>query len=354
MSSTDASYDAADKGPLLLGVWWAEVGVATLFVAMRFYTRFTMRSIGADDWTILLTLVMFMATMALCSVLVHYGLGRHITTLPVQEQAKFAKWSWIVQPFGIMTLVPGKISVVLLLQRLMPPNTRWWRVFLWVNMAILTIVMVVASIISFAQCDPPRALWEQVPNAKCWDPNLQADWATFGSAYSSFLDFVLALFPVMIVWDLKLSRRKKIALSVLLGFGILSGICAAIKTAKSRELSIRSDASWAEVPLYLASASEIFLNIVCASVPTLKPLFDNLTKGIPIMPTGPSSGGYSGRDRYGSASHKLHNFRKEKDSYGTASSKTTTIITSRGGHDELEQGPMCIECQRSITQTFTS
>lgn len=57
MSSADASYDAANKGPLLLGVWWAEVGVATVFVAMRFYTRFTMRSLGADDWTILLTLV---------------------------------------------------------------------------------------------------------------------------------------------------------------------------------------------------------------------------------------------------------------------------------------------------------
>lgn len=197
---------------------------------------------------------MFIATIALCSVLVHYGLGRHITTIPVEEQARFAQWSWIVQPFGIMTLAPGKISVVLLLQRLMPPNSRWWKVFLWANMAIFLSVMIVASIISFAQCNPPRALWEKVPNAKCWDPNLQADWATSGSAYSSFLDFVLALFPVMIVWNLKLSRSKKVALSVLLGFGILSGISAAIKTANIRDLAIRSDASWAQVPLYLWSA----------------------------------------------------------------------------------------------------
>lgn len=57
MSSTDANYDTANKGPLLLGIWWAEVAVATVFVTMRFYTRIKMRGLGADDWTILLTLV---------------------------------------------------------------------------------------------------------------------------------------------------------------------------------------------------------------------------------------------------------------------------------------------------------
>ncbi len=102
---------------------------------------------------------------------------------------------------------------------------------------LFSIVMIVAAIISFAQCNPPRALWEIVPGAVCWDPSIQADWAVFGSAYSSFLDFVLALVPVTIVWDLKMSLQKKIGLCLLLGFGVLS--------ASARPSRPRSRSCWA-------------------------------------------------------------------------------------------------------------
>lgn len=39
--------------------------------------------------------------------------------------------------------------------------------------------------------------------------------------YSAFVDFALALFPITIVWDLKLSMKKRVGLSVLLGLGVL-------------------------------------------------------------------------------------------------------------------------------------
>lgn len=99
--------------------------------------------------------------------------------------------------------------------------------------------------------------------------------------------------------------------------------------------------------------TEIFLNIVCASVPTLKPLFDSLVKGTPIMPTAKSSGAYNSREKLDSATHGLRNWRKVNDSYEMAPSHTTTMITSRGTNDE-EQGQMCIACHRDVTQTSSS
>ncbi|KAI1472150.1 uncharacterized protein F4812DRAFT_801 [Daldinia caldariorum] len=226
--------------------------------------------------------VMYIITLSLCTVLVCYGLGRHIYYIPVDHQSEITRWNWIVQPFGILALPIGKISVVLLLERLMGNTCVRWRWFLWMNMALFTASMISSSIISYAQCNPPRALWSQVPGAVCLDPTVNANFALFGCAYSSFLDFTLAIIPITFVWKLRMSTQKKVGLYFLLGMGVLSGVCAAIKAAQSTELGTRQDVSWALFSLYAWSASEIFLNIVCACVATLKPLYDHLMKSKPL------------------------------------------------------------------------
>lgn len=169
----------------------------------------------------LLLQLLFYAALACSSVLVHYGLGRHGYTLTAEEILQVAKWNWIPQPFSIMNLAFVKLSISFLLLRILGPHAKWSRWFLHVNMVLFTATMVVASILTFVQCDPPRALWEPVPGAKCWDPSIQAGYATFGGAYSAFMDFALALLPLTILRGLSMSLNKKMALAVLLGAGIL-------------------------------------------------------------------------------------------------------------------------------------
>lgn len=165
--------------------------------------------------------ILFHIALACSSVLVHYGLGRHESTLTAHEIAEVAKWDWIPQPFSIMNLVFVKLSVSFLLLRILGPQAKWSRLFLIVNMVLFTATMVIACILTFVQCDPPRALWEEVPGAKCWDTSVQAGYATFGGAYSAFMDFALALLPIGILRGLTMSTKRKISLAVLLGAGIL-------------------------------------------------------------------------------------------------------------------------------------
>ncbi|KAI9674002.1 MAG: hypothetical protein M1822_009579 [Bathelium mastoideum] len=273
MSSVRSALDV-NRGPHLLAIFWTEFTIATVFMFLRLYVRQKIRTLGWDDITMLFTLILFAVTMSLCSVLVHYGLGRHIEFVPLDQQAEVLKWNWLVQPFGIMTLPMGKISVSLLLLRLMSPQTNWRKAILWGNMVTYTIFMALAAIFSFVQCDPPQALWEDMPNTKCWNPKVQANWAIAGSAYGAFLDFLLVLMPVTIVWNLQLSLKRKSALCILLGLGVLSGICAAIKTAQAQELGVRIDSTWALFSLYAWSSSEIFLIIICGCSPTLVPLYE--------------------------------------------------------------------------------
>ena len=49
-----------DHGPSLIAQTWTTVSIASLLVLLRVYTRaFLRRTAGADDWTIVIALVMF-------------------------------------------------------------------------------------------------------------------------------------------------------------------------------------------------------------------------------------------------------------------------------------------------------
>ena len=112
----------------------------------------------------------------------------------------------------------------------------------------------------------------QVPKAY---GSLKAD--TIFPAYLTAVDFVLAIVPAMIVWDLQLSVKKKIGLAFLMGMGVFAGVCAAIKTSKLPELGARSDFTWITIELLIWNGNEIFTIIVAACIPTLRPLFLDLT-----------------------------------------------------------------------------
>ncbi|KAG8158424.1 hypothetical protein KVR01_011546 [Diaporthe batatas] len=188
---------------MLLALWWTEAGIATVIVGLRMYTRYSMRAVLIEDWLMLLALFLFYAALACSSVLVHYGLGRHADALTPDDILQVAKWNWIPQPFSIMNLAAVKLSISFLLLRILGPYAKWSKLFLHVNMVLFTASMAVASILTFVQCDPPRALWEPVPGA------------------NAFLDFALALLPLTILRGLSMSLRKKTALAGLLGAGVL-------------------------------------------------------------------------------------------------------------------------------------
>jgi hypothetical protein len=90
-------------------------------------------------------------------------------------------------------------------------------------------------IITFVQCSPPRALWDKVPGAKCWNPKVVADFTVAQSgkflapsndsgfdhsvAFGTWMDFLLATVPCTIIWTLTLSTKTKIGLCILLSLG---------------------------------------------------------------------------------------------------------------------------------------
>ncbi|KAL4889362.1 Alpha/Beta hydrolase protein [Aspergillus ambiguus] len=247
---TQAEYDAQDQGPALLAVVWTLTGIATIMVSIRLFIRTRMiRNLGLDDWLIAFSMVLGIVNVALTTLAVHHGFGKHSSTigLAATEKANFIiDIGWI---FGILSFAVPKLGIAALLNRILNPTPRvWWCV--WGLTGFVGTVAVVNILVFFTSCRPRNALWHVTEGATCRSTDVLIGYATFNGATSAFTDLALAIYPSMVLWRLQMSLRKKIALCMALGVGSVSACAAIIKTTHLKSLADVTDAtygSWALV-----------------------------------------------------------------------------------------------------------
>ena len=90
---------------------------------------------------------------------------------------------WLTTPFSTFSACFGKISIALLLMRMMNRN-RPYEVFLWGLIVILFVVNLLLTILTFSQCTPVTYLWDQLNpkvdyKGSCWDPHIQRNYGYF-------------------------------------------------------------------------------------------------------------------------------------------------------------------------------
>jgi hypothetical protein len=88
------------------------------------------------------------------------------------------------------------------------------------------------------------------------------------------LDFYLAILPVPIIWNTKLSRRKRLGISVLLGCGVITGAVSAVRAIFTGLTISRGDFSVQMYILNITTSVETTLIIVLGSLPPLRVLYN--------------------------------------------------------------------------------
>ena len=109
---------------------------------------------------------------------VHYGLGRHIFTLSIDKIQNNLKTSIASQPLSTFSACFAKISVALLLKRMMHRN-KPQEYFLYFIIASLLIVNIILNVETFAQCEHVSALWSLERKGRCLSPNVNANLGVF-------------------------------------------------------------------------------------------------------------------------------------------------------------------------------
>jgi hypothetical protein len=167
---------------------------------------------------------------------------------------------------GVLSLALPKFAVVNLLIKILFPSPRHVRL-LW-GLAIANLVLMLGAFgVRFSECDPPSARWTLYAPAKCrsstaiivYSVVVGCKWALIlesevrgvrytnvmnrqTAAFSAVVDFYLAIYPAKVLWSLHMHLKKKLALSVALGFGAWLVHCRELLPVKSRR-GLRSSLS---------------------------------------------------------------------------------------------------------------
>ncbi|KAF6807180.1 integral membrane protein [Colletotrichum sojae] len=264
------------NGGSVLPVAVISAAVATIFVAMRFYTRARiLRTVMWDDWFILASLVFAIATSGGMIAQLNFGLGEHLyyawSLFPLYVQT-----GTFTNLFYSLSLTLTKVSILLLYIRILHTYdlVRQLGKLLLVLVAV-SHAWIVASILT--TCVPLRAAWDfDTPGAYCHPAAV-----FWGNACLHLVtDVFIFLLPLPVISGMRLPRRQKLGLYFVFCLAFL--VCAISIIRLVRLLHLEEtpeevmDITWSAVRIANWTCVEVHAAIVTACLTTLKPLLNQL------------------------------------------------------------------------------
>lgn len=122
-------------------------------------------------------------------------------------------------------------------------------------------------------CIPVAASWNPalMARAKCWSLRTYGNLGVLNSAVGMFTDVLLAVIPIPVIIKLQVDLRTRIALVLILGLGFIACGCGAVKVYYQTTFLQDTDRTFHD-RFFVWAALELYVSILAASLPTLKPL----------------------------------------------------------------------------------
>ncbi|KAI0123448.1 cation-transporting ATPase 4 [Xylariales sp. AK1849] len=272
---------AEDRGSQLAAVTVALLALCWMSVCLRCYTMgFLLKRFFVEDWLAIVTLMIYTAYSTFCLLGVHYGLGAHVSDVPLADRPNALFYKWTGQVLYVILAALVKFIAGLLLIRLCS-GKRWQRITLWTLLWVSGVYSVFYVFIVIFQCQPVQFYWYRYdPNSpdtgRC-NGHLLATIPTYISFVISVVsDWILALIPVSIVWNAKMDRRSKVSVSCVLALGSIASMATIARIPYARQLLADPDYLYNFTDLAIWSTVEVGLGLTASSLATLKPLFRKL------------------------------------------------------------------------------
>jgi len=276
MNDIDPIAAAADRGPSIVAVAGLGIALPTVAVALRFWSRTVASTLVHwwDDWAILLTVVFSHAFLSIQIYMTTVGLGKHSWTIPMEN----LKSNITTQRIGLVlytsTIWGIKISALLMYARLFFISKRFVMV-LRITGAISTIWWIIMAIYPWTFCDPIAKNVDPMLPGICWENRA---WYFASCFINAFLDLAVLVLPIPVIWRTRMTRHKKLAVTMVLLLGYCSAFLSFARfiviMINPDILSVNppADPSWDLVPLLYLSMLEGPIAILALCGPAIHQL----------------------------------------------------------------------------------
>ncbi|KAL0930969.1 uncharacterized protein CTRU02_213704 [Colletotrichum truncatum] len=280
----------ADRGPELSGTTTALLVLATVFVGLRFWARWTVGfHYGLDDWFMVVGLLFTFVAGALNYAMIAQGLGRHAVTLSLNQQVEFLKLLLAFECIYVTAVMFVKLSLLLMYRRIFP--SRGFKISAIILGAITIAWWISIVLVCVFQCTPVAKAYMPWIDGTCID--LKASF--IGNAIPNILtDVAILCLPIGQVWRLQVTlvQRLSLCFMFLLGGFVLFASIYRFTTIMQFEIA---DTTWTLATACTWCVVECACGVISACLPTLRPLMVKVSSQFGSIATKYNlSGGQSG------------------------------------------------------------
>ncbi|KAH8777863.1 hypothetical protein F5883DRAFT_711103 [Diaporthe sp. PMI_573] len=243
------------------------IPLTALVVALRFYARHRLDNwIGVDDWGVLIAFVFTVAKGIAICLMAQVGLGQHLWNLSDFQIEQYFKRFYFAIILYYSALGSIKISLLLQYRRIFGSKLRPV-----INIALLIIGSwsVGLVMLSIFTCHPIEGYWKKDTNATCI-PTFQ--WYIH-SAGNILSDIVILTLPIPLLWSMKVSTRQRLLLVLVFSLGFLNCAISGIRIKYLPIVNFNPDVTYENLDAASWTVAEVCLAIICACLPTLRPIY---------------------------------------------------------------------------------
>ncbi|ORY57009.1 uncharacterized protein BCR38DRAFT_355377 [Pseudomassariella vexata] len=224
--------------------------------------------LGADDWFILASLIVTWAMVAIRwhQILVdHYGF--HADELSAATLIDFQKSFLACQEVYFLDALLIKSSLLYMYYRIFGISQRFTKI-LWATWSLVVTYFITCVILSIFSCHPVSLLWDRSQPGNCID---EVNFFRSNGIVNMLLDVIVFCLPLPMVWRLHMGFRQRL---VSTGIFLLGGFVCVVSILRiiTFDHMNPTDFTYTNVHTGIWSLVEQSTAILCACLPTLKPL----------------------------------------------------------------------------------
>ncbi|KAF7586683.1 hypothetical protein BBP40_008489 [Aspergillus hancockii] len=237
--------------------------LSTLFSALRIFTRvFIVKQMGADDWTILVSLAFSWAFFGVFLGETVNLMGEPLANIPPETLTKQLIFFWASVPLYQTSLITTKASLLLQYKQVFP--THRMRQACYSLIEFLTVYGTWTIVSAWLNCIPVAKFWDDSLGGYCL--NQKALWFS-NSAIHILTDIMILIYPLPVLKDLQLPYRQKAALIVVFTLGSFVFVTSILRLQSLLVISNSTDPTYDNVGAATWSAIECNVAIICACLP---------------------------------------------------------------------------------------
>ncbi|KAF3067245.1 hypothetical protein GL218_08465 [Daldinia childiae] len=255
------------------------LAICPIIVGTRIWSRLGNGGhLGADDWTILISLGFALASSGIMLLACHYGYGRHTYSLSGPDKYQAFKYFYLCQVTYKTCINLTKASILLLYLRIFS-NTKWFRCACRFMLLIVIMYCIASVTATIFQCTPITKAFDKsikgtcIDNGKFWYAN---------SGFSIATDIIILTLPMTLVYALQIPRVQKAALMIVFALGVFVVITSCLRVT-TIDMQARTPDPTYDIASTMWTIIEMNVALVCACLPQIRPL---IIKWFPkLMPT---------------------------------------------------------------------